>query len=922
VILNTTLKQTDALSVLNAAPGSYLILLPDLPRFTIVGATDSYLQDTARTREEILNKGVFEAFPDNPRDPGANGVDKLRESLCFVVQHKKEHRMAQQRYDVQNSATGEYELKVWSPLNKPVLNAEGDVQYILHWVEDVTENVWLKEVEEATFRKLKEGDQNLRFLMDFMPVMTWNTGPDGAADFFNRVFLDYSGLTLNELRDWNWTKLLHPDDVEHTTKVWEDALQNGVYYEVEHRLRKHDGTYRWFISRGTPLRDHFGKILRWYGTSSDIHEQKLTAQDLEQRVKERTASLEQQKAFADSILDASVAGVMAMEAVRDEKGEIIDFTMTRINKSFTRIVSLDEQQVIGKSYLSYFPKSADGIFERYKVVMETSQPLRWEVYSTNRELNSWFDISAAKRGENGIVITFANISEQREAAIQIEQQKKLLDNLLNNSPSGISITEVIRNDKGEVIDGKTIIANSISEQYLGLSVEEMLVKTSSQIDPNILTSPLFLQALHTLKTGVPFITQYFFAPANKWLELSVARMDEDHLINIFTDITVLKNAQLEIERSAERLKAVFNTAQSGMFTFAPVRNEEGDIVDFRFVITNPTFAAYVGQTPEVLNGELGSTWFPGYLTNGVFDMYKKTYLTGETHRTDIHYNVDQHDIYLDLQSTKVGDEVLITFTDFTPLKKAQLQLEKYVEDLKRSNANLEEFAYAASHDLKEPVRKIHFFSDRLKNALSEKLDAEQNRLFERMEAATKRMGSLIDDLLSYSQVSMKPRSFEEVDMNQLIETVLNDLDLEIEETGAEVKVDKLFAIKGHQRQLQQAFQNLIGNALKYIHPSRTPQIRISCNKVNGKDAGIILSPEELKKSFYTITVSDNGIGFDPEDAERIFNVFTRLHSNFELRGTGIGLSIVRKVIENHYGHIKAEGRPGEGASFRIFLPEE
>ena len=151
-------------------------------------------------------------------------------------------------------------------------------------------------------------------------------------------------------------------------------------------------------------------------------------------------------------------------------------------------------------------------------------------------------------------------------------------------------------------------------------------------------------------------------------------------------------------------------------------NEQEEVVDFRFVITNPSFAGYVGQTPDVLAVELGSTWFPGYLTNGVFDMYKKTYLTGESLRQDVHYHVDQHDLYLDLMSTKVQDEVLVTFTDYTHIKKAQLQLEKLVEELRQSNIRLEEFANAASHDLKEPIRKMHVFTDRLKANLEDRMN--------------------------------------------------------------------------------------------------------------------------------------------------------------------------------------------------------
>ena len=297
---------------------------------------------------------------------------------------------------------------------------------------------------------------------------------------------------------------------------------------------------------------------------------------------------------------------------------------------------------------------------------------------------------------------------------ELERQQTFIQNILTYSSNGISVTEVIRDEAGIIIDGRTIIANEAAEEFLMLPKEEYLSKTVREIDPNILESPVYQMALTTLETGIPFQTQYFFEPAQKWIELSVSKMDADHLINVFTDITASKNAQLELERAADRLEAVFNASQSGMFTFAPVRDEAGEVVDFRFVITNPRFASYVGQEPITLNGALGSTWFPGYLYNGVFDMYKHTYLTGETQRKDIHYYVDGLDLYLDLMSTKVGDEVLVTFNDYTDLKTAQLQLEKSIEDLQRSNANLEEFAYAASHDLKEPIRKIHFFNDRLK----------------------------------------------------------------------------------------------------------------------------------------------------------------------------------------------------------------
>jgi PAS domain S-box-containing protein len=271
-----------------------------------------------------------------------------------------------------------------------------------------------------------------------------------------------------------------------------------------------------------------------------------------------------------------------------------------------------------------------------------------------------------------------------------------------------------------------------------------------------------------------------------------------------------------------------------------------------------------------------------------------------------------------LEQQKIEEQVVARTQE---LAQANQSLQKINQELKRSNINLEEFAYAASHDLKEPVRKIHFFSDRLKQSLHNKLTEEETRYFQRMEAASRRMGSLIEDLLSFSQVSLRPRVFEDVNMNRLIDFVISDLDLEIEQKKARVEVDNLFTMKGHQRQLQQAFQNLLGNALKYSKPGVPPVVKISFRQEKGSEIDLPLSAEEKEKNFHIIEIADNGIGFEEKDSDRIFNVFTRLHGNSEYLGTGIGLSIVRKVIENHHGYVTAKSKPGHGSVFKVLFPE-
>ena len=388
------------------------------------------------------------------------------------------------------------------------------------------------------------------------------------------------------------------------------------------------------------------------------------------------------------------------------------------------------------------------------------------------------------------------------------------------------------------------------------------------------------------------------------------------------DMDLQRLTHQKVQESQAQLKAIIDNSPIGIVVYKALRDENGAIYDFQVLSYNERSNQLMGYMPEERE-QLGFRHLLEGLSAGA-DQYFPWYIdvVEKGIPMDREQYVERTGRWLALSVRKLGDGFQGMLTDITELKHAQLQLEKYIEELKRSNRNLEEFAYAASHDLKEPVRKIHFFSERIKNALQDRMTTEELRFFERMQMASQRMSTLIDDLLMYSEVSQRSRVYEEIDLNQLVGQVLSDLDLEIEQRGATVKVGSLSTVKGHPRQLQQVFQNLIGNALKYSKPDVRPEIRIWCKKVLGKELDLYLTHEEQQQQYYCIGVSDNGIGFEQKDAERIFNVFTRLHGMAEYSGTGIGLSIVRKVILNHGGHIKAESTPGQGASFYIYLPEK
>lgn len=253
------------------------------------------------------------------------------------------------------------------------------------------------------------------------------------------------------------------------------------------------------------------------------------------------------------------------------------------------------------------------------------------------------------------------------------------------------------------------------------------------------------------------------------------------------------------------------------------------------------------------------------------------------------------------------------------LSRANLELNHLNADLKRSNENLQQFAYIASHDLQEPLRKIQSFSDLLISRYVTQL-GEGVYFLERIQAAASRMSALIRDLLGFSRISIQQVTPATVSLTQVINRALLDLDLSIQETGAVVTVDVLPTIQGDTFQVELLFKNLLSNALKFRRTHVIPQIQVHAHSLPVADLPALVKPAEAVPFYHCISVVDNGIGFDEKYVDRIFQVFQRLHSQPEITGTGVGLAICQKVVTNHGGAIIASSQPGQGATFRVYLP--
>ncbi|RYC71610.1 PAS domain-containing protein [Spirosoma sordidisoli] len=645
-------------------------------------------------------------------------------------------------------------------------------------------------------------------------------------------------------------------------------------------------------------------------------------------VRRAQQALKQAAADLQAVIDRSPTGIFVFSPVYDEAGRHVDFRFKTINRMVAAMVGQTPEVLTGAIASAWFTSYREtGLFERYRYTFDTGEEQRFSIHYDVDGFDLWFDVHAMKFGQD-VLVTFTNFTDLKQAQLAVERQAAetkrqadLLDSVLNSSNSGIMSFEAIRNEEGAIVDFGYVTVNQASEQLVGYPVDFIKRHTLLNLFPGNVESGLFAMYVNTTETGEPTRTElhYNHDGLDFWIDVSAQKLGDGFVVT-FSDVSAVKRASQLIERSAVELQTVIDTSQTGIFLFSPVHDKSGQVVDFRFRVANRQLASYVGQDPAAVVGALGSTWFPGYQSNGLFDAYHKTYVTGEPQRFDFHYNTDGIDVWLDILTTKMGDEVLVTFGDYTPLKLLQQQLQASVVDLQRSNRNLEQFAYVASHDLQEPLRKIQAFGDIIQTKYVGVMDAEGVDMIRRMQSAAARMQVLIKDVLAYSRVATKREEVEPVELNPLIDDVLIDLETAIADKRAHIQVHPLPTVPGDGLQLRQLFQNLVSNSLKFTRPDQMPEVIITGQMVRGKHAGLPVSVADEGRWFCRIDVSDNGIGFDPRQADRIFQVFQRLHGRSEYQGTGIGLAIVQKVVENHHGYIQADGRPGQGATFSILLP--
>lgn len=551
-----------------------------------------------------------------------------------------------------------------------------------------------------------------------------------------------------------------------------------------------------------------------------------------------------------------------------------------------------------------------------------------------RFIKSSVNLVQNEKGETLLFGSLEDITEEDILKQQLQQRKDLIESLVENSADMISL---IDNNM------QYTIWNNACERKLGLSKKDVLGKNLLEIFPQMADDKSFAMIQnglagtatnefeYTLPNGL--IAEFSFVP------IKTKNDEVAGLLIMAHDITERKQAAKKLGKANTELH-YRNKALQEAYSF------NRHITD---LAPNAIFVYDIGKQVNVYENKRLQQ-IHGFSTQEIAEM-GGDFLMYLLHPEDLHQAQANRKWYENTQDNEVlesecrirnkqgeyrhlhlqravfkrnangaVEQIIGVALDITDLKRAEQELTEKNQDLLQVNEELASFNFIASHDLQEPLRKIQTFGSILEQTEKELSENGKSNL-KRIQLAAVRMRTLINDLLSFSSVSMAKAEPEQVNLNDVLEQALFSLQTSIEEKSARIFAGKLPEIQGIPFQLQQLFENLIGNAVKYGKPDVPPVVNISCTEVKsvktGSEADRNLQPGE---TYYCISFSDNGIGFDQEYAGKIFELFQRLHSQNQYSGTGLGLAICKKIVQNHGGHIEASSKVDEGAVFRVYLP--
>ncbi len=789
---------------------------------------------------------------------------------------------------------------------------------ILRWLGTCT-NI---DEQVRTAQALAASETRFRQLADAMPQIVFAARPDGHVDYFNRRWYEYTGFPNDGIGgEAGWVDVHLPGELDRVRELWGHAVRTGEPYQIEYQLRRADGQWRWHLGRAAAVRDDDGRIVRWYGTNTDIDDQKRLE-----------LTLDDTKRFNESVLH-SLPGHLA---VIEEDGHIL-----AVNESWRQFgVANGQPPDFDWTTGNYFAacrreengeRAATGI---RAVARGERGAFEMEYPCHGAGVERYFLLRANRfRGDGPVrlVVTHENITERVVAERQVREAASQLAQLTE----GVPLLMWACRPTGE--------CDYLSRQWLDYTGRGLVEQLGYA----------WLDALHTedrertaaaweraVAAGGGFDQEYRLRRhdgAYRWFAVrGIPLRDQTGTVvrwfGSCTDVDDRVQQEELLGRLVEERTLALH--EQKIFLNAILDNVAEGIVacdaDGHLQLFNAATRRIHGLPFEPLTPERWVEHYQLFEADGVTPMPTDRIPLVRAWRGEPVDDVElvvraagQPERYLRCYGQQLRGHdgrvfgAVVSMRDMTHQREYERELVRTADALRVSNQELEKFAYIASHDLQEPLRKIQAFGTRLADKFREAVGEQGKDYIDRMLDSAGRMRQLIEDLLAFSRVTTKSVAFIPVDLNGVARDVLSDLDERLTRSGGRVQVGTLPTVPGDQSQLRQVFQNLIVNALKFAKPGEPPVVQVSAVPLDQLPAGA--SPQ-TSGTGWRITVADNGIGFDPQYADRIFELFQRLHGRGEYEGTGLGLAIVRKIALRHGATIAAHSRQGHGSEFVIDWP--
>jgi PAS domain S-box-containing protein len=630
-----------------------------------------------------------------------------------------------------------------------------------------------------------------------------------------------------------------------------------------------------------------------------------------------------------------------------------DLKYVRVNPFLAEGNGATVEGLVGRRLSDAQPDTPPQVIKDLRAVLESDEAIRnREVVRTGRInrvwLSNYFPVRTADGRSLGVGVVTQDITGRRSHELALRESEEKFRSLADSVPHLAWMANP---------DGHIHWYNRRWYEYTGTTPADMEGWGWQKVhDPAVL--PRVLERwTGSLATGEPFDMTFPLRGADGTFRPFLTRVrpvrDEAgavvRWVGTNTDMTEQQRVEAELRESAERFRTLAEAVPQMVWVTDPVGRVTHVNQRWSEYTGIPSDEAYVQGWERALYPDdrvaAARTWQAALTDPG--DRFSHEYrvlqadgqyrwalavavpVRGARGRvvqwvgtlTDIHDQKRQAEVLTTLVKMRTAELEAangLLREEVAERARAEHRAQATAVELGRSNEELEKFAYVASHDLQEPLRKIQAFGDRLGKKYKPVLGADGQEYVERMQAAATRMRRLIDDLLTFSRVTSKAQPFTETDIGELVEDALSDLEVRITHSGGKIDVGPMPTVRGDPSQLRQLFLNLLGNALKFHRKDVSPEVTVRA--VPWAELPGDAVPPRPGGRGYRITVADNGIGFEQDYAERMFEVFQRLHGRGEYEGTGIGLAICRKIVQRHGGEITARGLPGRGATFIIDVP--